>query len=104
MQLVPLRHGVPEPVQAPALHTSVVVQALPSEQALPVEGPHVPSTAAPAATLHAWQSFVAPPPHAASQQTPSTQRPEAHAAPLVHALPFVATERPKYAAPSPGLP
>jgi hypothetical protein len=37
-------------------------------------GPHVPSTVAPAATLHAWQSAV-PPAHARLQQTPSVQKP-----------------------------
>ena len=34
--------------------------------------PQVPSVAAPAATLQAWQSVV-PPAHGVSQQTPSTQ-------------------------------
>jgi hypothetical protein len=36
-------------------------------------GVHVPSFVPPRATLHAWQSVVTPPPHAVSQQTPSTQ-------------------------------
>lgn len=38
-------------------------------------GAHVPTLPG---TLHAWQSFGAPPPHASSQQTPSTQTPLAH--------------------------
>jgi len=84
---VPLRHGEPEPAQVPAAQTSVVVHALPSEHALPVEGPQVPLTAAPAATEHAWQSFVAPPPHAVLQQTPSAQKPLAHWAAPVQAAP-----------------
>ena len=62
------------PVHVPLEHTSVCVHALESAQALPVVGPHVPLTAAPAATLHAEQSFV-PPAHATLQHTPSTQLP-----------------------------
>ena len=77
VQLVPLRHGEPEPAQVPAAQTSVVVHALPSEHALPVEGPQVPFTAAPAATEQAWQSDV-PPPQAVLQHTPSTQKPVPH--------------------------
>jgi hypothetical protein len=46
-----------------------------------------PSTGAPAATLHASQSDPAPPPHAPSQQTPSTQKPLAHSAAAAHASP-----------------
>ena len=87
VQLVPLRHGEPEPAQVPALQTSVVVHPLPSVQALPVVDAQVPFTAAPAATLQAWQSFVAPPPHAVLQQTPSVQKPLAHCAAPVHAAP-----------------
>ena len=97
LQLVPLRHGLAPP-QVPAEHTSVVVHASPSEQALPVDGPQVPSAVAPAATLHAWQS-VEPPPHAALQHTPSTQKPDKHDAAALHALPFEARRRPKYAEP-----
>lgn len=47
---------------------------------------HVPFVGAPAAMLHAWQSG-AEPPHALSQQTESTQWPEEHCAPEVHAPP-----------------
>jgi hypothetical protein len=50
-------------------------------------GPQVPSTAAPAATLQAMQSFLAPPPQAVSQQTPSTQEPERQSAPTAQAAP-----------------
>jgi hypothetical protein len=77
-----------EPTHTPAWQASVWVQALPSEQVLPVVGPQVPFAAAPAATLHAWQSLATPPPHAALQQTPSTQKPEAHSAPATHGSPL----------------
>jgi hypothetical protein len=50
--------------------------------------PHVPFTAAPAATLHAWQSVVTPPPQALSQQTPSTQYPLTHSDAEVQLAPF----------------
>jgi hypothetical protein len=50
--------------------------------------PHVPFTAAPAATLHAWQSVVTPPPQSLSQQTPSTQCPLRHCEAEAHALPL----------------
>lgn len=36
-------------------------------------GTHVPSTLAPFFLVQAWQSLVTLPPHALSQQTPSTQ-------------------------------
>jgi hypothetical protein len=98
LQLAPLGQGL-VPVQVPAAQTSAVVHASASEHALPVVGPHAPSVAAPAATLHAWQSLV-PPPHAVLQHTPSAQNPETHCAPALHALPFVASRRPKYAPPS----
>src|SRR4051794_39754098 len=46
---------------------------------------HVPSTNAPAATLHAWQSFALPP-HAVSQQRPSLQNPVAQSVFALHAF------------------
>lgn len=46
----------------------------------------VPLTAAPAATLQAWQSTVEPP-HAVSQQTPSAQWPELQSASSVQDAP-----------------
>lgn len=52
------------------------MQASPSSHALPVEGPQLPSFAAPAATEHAMHASAS---HASSQQTPSTQYPLAHA-------------------------
>jgi hypothetical protein len=57
--------------------------------------PHVPFTAAPAATLHAWQSVVTPPPQALSQQTPSTQYPLTHSEAKMQFAPlaFVRTMR-----------
>lgn len=48
-------------------------------------GPHVPSDPT---TLHAWQSFGAPPPHALLQHTPSTQSPLEHWAPVLQVWPF----------------
>ena len=42
----------------------------------------------PAVTLQAWQSLVTPPPHVVLQQTPSTQLPDEHCAPVEHAVPF----------------
>jgi hypothetical protein len=50
--------------------------------------PHVPFTAAPAATLHAWQSVATPPPQSLSQQTPSTQYPLTHSEAEVQFAPF----------------
>jgi hypothetical protein len=48
-------------------------------------GPQTPSVPPPFfATVHAWQS----PLHGVLQQTPSTQEPEAHCAPVMHAPPF----------------
>jgi hypothetical protein len=45
---------------------------------------HCPFTPPPFfAALHAWQ----PPAHAEPQQTPSTQNPEPHSAPVLHAAP-----------------
>lgn len=61
-------------------HTIVLATAAES-------GPHVPSTAAPAVALHAWQSS-APPPHGVSQQRLSTQWLEPHSAPLAQTAPF----------------
>ena len=87
MQLVLASQGLPAPSQLPALQVSVVVQLSASSQMLPVVGPQVPSTAAPAATLHAWQSLV-PPPHALAQQTPSVQKPLTHSAAAVQAAPL----------------
>jgi hypothetical protein len=49
-----------------------VVSATPAASAV-----HVPSEVPPAFTEQAWQSVVTPPLHALSQQTPSTQCPEA---------------------------
>lgn len=46
---------------------------------------HVPSVAAPCATLHASHA----PLHAVSQHTPSTQLFEVHSVPIVHATPLV---------------
>ena len=74
-------------MHVPAWQVSVWVQALPSSHVLPVDRPQVPSLAAPAATLHAWQSLVTPPPQAVSQHTPSTQKPLPHCVPLVHDCP-----------------
>jgi len=48
----------------------------------------VPSALAPSASLHALQ----PPRQALSQHTPSTQRPEAHCAPLLQAAPSASVE------------
>src|SRR5690606_32431492 len=53
-----------------------------------VRGAQVPSTAAPAATVQAWQSVVLPPPHAVLQHTPSTQKPLWQSLAPVHAAPF----------------
>ena len=69
------------------VQTSVVVQLSPSLHAVPVVGAQVPSLEAPAATEHAWQSPVAPPPHAVAQHTPSTQKPLPHCAALVQSEP-----------------
>ena len=78
-------HVAATPTHDPAWHVSFVEQRLPSLQDAPFErAPHVPFTAAPAATLHARQSFGSPPPHALSQQTPSTQNPSGHWLPVVH--------------------
>ena len=63
------------PTQAPAWQVSVCVQPLPSLQVVPLSVAQVPFTAAPAATLHAWQSVVIPPPQAEMQHTPSAQNP-----------------------------
>ena len=61
-----------------------------SRQTMPAaRGAQVPSTAAPAATLHAWQSLGSPPPHAVSQQTPSVQKPLAQSAFVVQASPLL---------------
>jgi hypothetical protein len=90
-QLVAPSHALVMPSHVPASHVSLVVHASPSSHALPVVGPQVPSVAAPAATLHAWQSLL-PPPHALSQQTPSVQKPEAHRSSVAHAVP---TENPR---------
>ena len=49
-------------------------------------GPQVPFLAAPAATLHAWQSTL-PPPQAVLQHTPSTQKPVEQSLFLVHLPP-----------------
>jgi len=76
------------PAHAPVLQTSVCVQALPSSQEVPDSVVHVPFALAPAAALHAWQSVATLPPHAALQQTPSTQNPLAQLPPVVHAVPF----------------
>ena len=77
-----------EPVHVPVWHVSVCVQASPSSQAVPLTGPQVPSTAAPASTEHAWQSFAVPSPQAASQHTPSTHKPLPHWLSRPHALPL----------------
>src|SRR5262245_44326325 len=76
------------PAQAPAVQTSVCVQALPSSQARPDSAAQVPFAPAPAAALHAWQSPATLPPQAVSQQTPSTQKVLAQLAPVVPAVPF----------------
>jgi hypothetical protein len=47
----------------------------------------VPSIEPPAAIEHAWQSTVDPPPHVASQHTPSTQLPLMHSRAEAHAPP-----------------
>ena len=85
-QLVAPSQGLVTPSHVPASHASVVVHASPSSHALPVVGPHVPSVAAPAATLHAWQSSV-PPLHEVAQQTPSVQKPLTQSVFVLHALP-----------------
>jgi hypothetical protein len=97
---VPVRQGLAPPVHVPDTQTSAVVQVRPSKQALPFVGAQVPFDAAPAAALHTRQSFVAPPPQAVLQHTPSTQKPEPHCSAEVHAVPFAKRRRPKYAAPS----
>jgi hypothetical protein len=76
-------HVVEAPSQVSATsHTPAIVR-----QTVPdLRGPQVPSLVAPAATEQAWQSFGSPPPHALAQQTRSTQSPEAHSVPVVHAI------------------
>src|SRR4051794_26717517 len=73
------------PVQTPAWHMSVCVQALPSLHATPVRSVHVPSAAPPAAIE---QASHGPAPHAALQQTPSAQKPLWQLAPVAHAMPL----------------
>jgi hypothetical protein len=68
--------------------TSVRVQRSPSLQARPLRGAQVPSTAAPAALLHAWQSPVFVPPQASLQHTPSTQLPDLQSVRSLQALPL----------------
>ena len=70
--------------QAPALGRHVTVGAIVTERA-----PHVPSAAAPAASLHAMQSTALPPPHGSSQHTPSTQFVLVQSEPIVHSQPLV---------------
>ena len=72
------------PAQTPAVQTSLTVLALPSSQALPVSSLQVPSVSAPAAFEQASQ---VPAEQAWLQQTPSTQKPEAHCEAEVQALP-----------------
>jgi hypothetical protein len=67
--------------QAPALHVSGVVQALPSLHVVPVRFAHVP------AALQATQSFGLLPPHADWQQTPSAQKLLVHIAVRVQGFP-----------------
>ncbi len=58
-----------------------------ARQTAPVAtGPQRPSMAAPSATLQAWQSAGSPPPHAVSQQKPSTQKPLSHSKPCAQAV------------------
>ena len=66
----PARQRSPTLHALPSLHavlSATLAKAHP-EQVLPVVGPQVPLTAAPAATEQAWQS-LAPPPQAVLQQT-----------------------------------
>lgn len=78
--------GLP-PVQTPAWHVSVFVQASPSLHAVPVSRAHVPFEGAPATTEQASQ---APALQALSQQTPSTQKPLMHSLAKTHAVPLPA--------------
>ena len=68
-------------------HGRIVAEGSPQDLILE----HAPEP--PAARLHAWQS-VAPPPHAESQQTASTQNPLGHSEPLVQ-VPVSRTMRPR---------
>jgi hypothetical protein len=52
-------------------------------------GWQVPLVGAPPAVLQAWQSLGSPPPHAVSQQVPSTQWPLEHWPDAVHAPPLL---------------
>jgi hypothetical protein len=72
--------------QAPAVHWSHT----PSPQAVPLARVlQTPFTVAPVTTLHAWQSVTpSPPPHALSQQTPSTQLLDMQLLATVQAAPF----------------
>jgi hypothetical protein len=92
-----------DPTHTPSWQVSVCVQASPSSQALPVQGVHVPSDAAPAAIEHAPHT---PAPQAVSQQTPSMQKPLAQSAAPEHAEPS-GPEPPSSSAlavPAPSLP
>ena len=70
--------------QTLALARQVTVRAVAAESAA-----HAPLVVPVRAAEHAWQSVAAPPPHALAQQTPSTQKPEAHATPLAQTVPSV---------------
>jgi hypothetical protein len=87
--LVPLQLSATSHTPAEARHSTLLGKS-----------PHVPFTAAPLATLHAWQSVVTPPPHAVLQQTPSTQKPLGHSLGLVHGSPLPGPASNRYAAPA----
>jgi hypothetical protein len=80
-------HAVLEPSHFSAgSHAPAVFRQMVFDAAVTVA--HVPLLGAPAAVLHAWQSVVTPPPHAELQQMLSTQLPEVHWVPAVHAAPL----------------
>jgi len=68
-------HVALEPV-----HDSATSQSPTAARHTEVDGnsAQTPSTLAPAAMLHTWQSFRLFPPHADVQHTPSTHAPDAH--------------------------
>jgi hypothetical protein len=77
VQTLPSSQSIVLPAHVPVVQTSFSVHALPSSHDVEESCWQVPSEAAPAATLQAWQSVGSSPPHSVRQQTPSTQNPVA---------------------------
>ncbi|MCB9731815.1 MAG: hypothetical protein H6745_04175 [Deltaproteobacteria bacterium] len=95
------RHGVPTAARRslgqlapmPSQRSSTSHSPTPARQTIPAAAvSQRPSSALPAATLHARQSAT-PPPHADSQHTPSAQKPLMHSVAAAHAVPSAATRR-----------